>query len=70
MASRFRLSIGIMLLIFLLVPGLVHYVKQHEQMRLDLVNDARIIASLENEVNNQQAKSTINLHKFCIASNT
>ena len=70
MASRFRLSIGIMLLVFLLVPGLVHYVKQHEQMRLALANDARTIASLENAASQQnQAAQTINLHKFCIASN-
>ena len=70
MASRFRLSIGIMLLVFLLVPGLMHYVKQHEKMRLALANDARTIAKLESAVSqNAQSAKSINLHKFCIASN-
>ena len=70
MTNKLKLSLGILLLAFLLIPGFIHYIKTHEQMRLALAKDQRTIATLKaHNSSGETAPRLINLPRFCLPSN-
>lgn len=79
MTNKVRLTFGLLLMAFLLIPGLVHYIKSHEQMRIELAHKDRDIAELRSDkkYNNSDVSTVvasnapenltaISIYKFCL----
>ena len=49
MTTTGKVSLAVLFLVFILLPGIIHYVRSHEQMRLALYKDAQTIAQLQSE---------------------
>lgn len=64
MTKNFKLVFGMLLMAFLFVPGLLHYIKSHEQMRLELAHKDYYIAELKSNYGLKSAPVSVKQTKI------
>lgn len=56
MSRGIKVSLLAVFIVFMLLPGMLHYIRNHEQMRISLAKDEKVIASLKSERDNYMNK--------------